>query len=46
MTEVLVEALVERFNGPAADWDAFVRSADGWTPFHLMPSWVSCRSSA
>jgi serine/alanine adding enzyme len=36
MTEVLVEALVERFNGPAADWDAFVRSADGWTPFHLM----------
>jgi FemAB-related protein (PEP-CTERM system-associated) len=36
MTQVLVETMVERFNGSAADWDAFVRSADGWTPFHLM----------
>jgi FemAB-related protein (PEP-CTERM system-associated) len=26
---------VERFTGPAAEWDAFVRSQPGWTVFHL-----------
>jgi len=26
---------VERFAGPAEEWDAFVRSARGWTHFHL-----------
>jgi hypothetical protein len=26
---------VDRFTGPAAEWDAFARSQPGWTPFHL-----------
>lgn len=26
---------VARFDGPAAEWDGFVRSAPGWTHFHL-----------
>lgn len=27
---------VERLTGKAADWDPFVRSQPGWTPFHLL----------
>ena len=27
--------VVTRFDGPAADWDAFVRDRPGWTHFHL-----------
>jgi FemAB-related protein (PEP-CTERM system-associated) len=26
---------VERWAGPAGEWDAFVRRQPGWTPFHL-----------
>ncbi len=26
---------VERFTGPATEWDGFVRQQPGWTPFHL-----------
>ena len=26
---------VTRFDGPAAEWDGFVRAAPGWTHFHL-----------
>jgi FemAB-related protein (PEP-CTERM system-associated) len=26
---------VERYEGPAAEWDAFVRRQPGWTSFHL-----------
>lgn len=28
---------VERFNGEPRDWDALVRSSQGWTPFHTWP---------
>ena len=27
--------VVDTFSGPANEWDAFVRTADGWTHFHL-----------
>src|SRR6185312_6700695 len=27
--------VVDAFSGPANEWDAFVRTADGWTHFHL-----------
>ena len=27
--------LVERFTGPATEWDSFVRSCPGWTSYHL-----------
>jgi FemAB-related protein (PEP-CTERM system-associated) len=30
-----VTPAVERFGGSAAEWDAFVRAAQGWTHFHL-----------
>jgi FemAB-related protein (PEP-CTERM system-associated) len=30
-----VSLLVERFGGSAEEWDSFVRSAAGWTHFHL-----------
>jgi serine/alanine adding enzyme len=30
-----VTTQIERFKGPAAEWDAFVRAARGWTHFHL-----------
>ena len=31
----MTHVTVGRFDGAAADWDGFVRSASGWTPFHL-----------
>jgi FemAB-related protein (PEP-CTERM system-associated) len=32
---VMTGVVVEAFAGPDAEWDAFVRAAPGWTPFHL-----------
>lgn len=29
-------SVVEQFNGPPEEWDAFVRGAPGWTHFHLI----------
>jgi FemAB-related protein (PEP-CTERM system-associated) len=29
------ELAIATFDGPPAEWDAFVRSCDGWTHFHL-----------
>ena len=35
MTEVQQAVVVERFDGPAEEWDAAVRASSGWTHFHL-----------
>ena len=35
MTEVQQAVVVERFDGPAEEWDAAVRANPGWTHFHL-----------
>lgn len=31
----MTDVVVELFDGPAAEWDVFVRSQPGWTHFHL-----------
>jgi FemAB-related protein (PEP-CTERM system-associated) len=35
VSEAGAGAVVERFAGPPAQWDAFVRGCPGWTHFHL-----------